>query len=333
MKKTNRKLLIPIMTLSMLFIMAMPATSLAAQPTVNLGTTSTFAVLAGSTITNTGTTTINGDVGGDVGLFPGTAFTGQDSASISGIVHIADTVAIKAKADLVTAYDDANGRTPVTRIATELGGTTLTPGVYDSADGTFQITGTLTLDAQGDPDGVFIFKTASTLITASNSNVNLINSARFCRTFWAVGSSATLGTNSNFVGHILAMTSITVNTGASVQGQLLARNGAVTLDNNTITNGICDTTPATGGTGGTANPPAVVVTPPAVVVAPPAVAVTTPAVIIATGAAIVTSPAVTTTVTGGQLPNTSSPLYELLLVGAALILVGSVGWSNRKRVK
>ncbi len=332
MKIFNRKLLVPsIVTLSLFVMMAMPGTSIAAQPTVNLGTTSTFAVLAGSTITNTGTTTINGDVGGDVGLFPGTVFTGQDSASISGTVHLADTVAIEAKNDLVTAYDDANGRTPVTRIPTELGGTILTPGVYDSADGTFQITGTLTLDAQGDPDGVFIFKIASTLITASSSNVNLINSARFCRTFWAVGSSATLGTNSNFVGHILAMTSITANTGASVQGQLLARNGAVTLDNNTITNGICDATPATGGT---TNPPAVVVTPQAVVIATgAAVVVTPPAVAIATGAAIVTSPAVTATITGGQLPNTSSPLYELLLIGAAFILVGSVGWSNRKRAK
>jgi len=331
MKIFNGKRLIPsIMTLSLFFVMAMSGTSIAAQPTVNLGTTSTFAVLAGSTITNTGTTTINGDVGGDVGLFPGTVFTGQDSASISGTVHLADTVAIEAKNDLVTAYDDANGRTPVTRIPTELGGTILTPGVYDSADGTFQITGTLTLDAQGDPDGVFIFKTASTLITASSSNVNLINSARFCRTFWAVGSSATLGTNSNFVGHILAMTSITANTGALIQGQLLARNGAVTLDNNTITNGICDVIPATGGT---ANPPAVVVTPPAVGISTGAAIVTPPAVGIATGAAILTSPAVTATVTGGQLPDTSSPLYELLLIGAAFILVGSVGWSIRKRAK
>ena len=178
-----------------------------------------------------------------LGISPGTVFTGKESVTVSGSVHLADAVAAKAKDDLVTAYNDAVGRLPVTRIPTELGGTTLTPGVYDSADGTFQITGKLTLDAQGDPNGVFVFKAASTLITASNSNVNLINSARFCRTFWSVGSSATLGTNSNFVGHILAMTSITANTGATVQGQLLARNGAVTLDNNTITNGICETAP------------------------------------------------------------------------------------------
>ena len=232
-----------LLTLLLVAAMAAPATSMAAQPTVNLGTTSTFAVLAGTTITNTGPTTISGDAGGDVGVSPGTAFTGQADVTLSGAVHLNDAVAIKAQTDLVTAYDDAAGRTPVTTIPTELGGTTLKPGVYDSASGTFQITGTLTLDAEGDPDGVFIFKTASTLITASGSNVNLINGARFCRVFWKVGSSATLGTNSRFVGHIFALTSIAAQTGATVQGQLLARNGAVTLDTNTITNGTCEAIP------------------------------------------------------------------------------------------
>jgi len=230
------------LALSLVVMMVAPTMTMAAQPTVNLGTTSDFAILAGSTITNTGTTTINGSVGGNVGLYPGTAFTGETEVTVIGAVHLADTVAIAAKDDLVVAYNDAASRLPVTRIPTELGGTTLTPGTYDSADGTFQITGTLTLDAKGDPDGVFVFKTASTLITAADSKVSLINSARFCRTFWQVGSSATLGTNSKFVGHIFAMISITANTGAAVQGQLLARNGAVTLDSNTITNGICETT-------------------------------------------------------------------------------------------
>ena len=228
-----------LLALVFVFVMTAPATSLAAQPTVGLGTTSSFAVLAGSTITNTGPTTINGDAGGDVGLYPGTSFTGQADVTLSGTVHLADSAASVAKDDLVTAYNDAAGRTPVTTIPTELGGQTLTPGIYDSSDGTFHITGTLTLNAEGDPNGVFIFKTASTLITASGSNINLINSARYCRTFWQVGSSATLGTNSHFVGHIFALTSITANTGATVQGQLLARNGAVTLDTNTITNGLC----------------------------------------------------------------------------------------------
>lgn len=223
--------------------MAAPPMSMAAQPPVNLGTTSTFAILAGSEITNTGMTIISGSAGGDVGLSPGTAFTGQANVTTSGSVHIANAIAIEAKEDLITAYNDAAGRTPVTRISTELGGTTLTPGTYDSADGTFQITGTLTLDAQGDPDGVFVFKTASSLITASDSHVNLINGAQSCNIFWKVGSSATLGTNSHFVGHIFALASITANNGATVQGQLLARNGAVTLDNNVIINESCDVDP------------------------------------------------------------------------------------------
>src|SRR5450756_844507 len=156
-----------------------PVVTEVAQPTVNLGTTSSFAVLAGSTITNTGPTTITGDVG----LSPGSAFTGQASVTLHGAVHVADAVAIQAKKDLVTAYNDAAGRTPVATIGTELGGHTLIPGVYDSASGTFEITGTLTLDAQGNPDGVFIFQMESTLVTAPFSNVALLNGARFCRIF------------------------------------------------------------------------------------------------------------------------------------------------------
>jgi LPXTG-motif cell wall-anchored protein len=230
-------LLLTLLLVVMMTVSTIPSVSIAAQPTVNLGTTKSFAVLAGSEITNTGSTTINGDVG----LHPGTAFTGQDEATISGEVHLADDVAEQAKADLVIAYNDAAGRLPVTTIPTELGGTTLTPGIYDSANGTFQITGTLTLDAEGDPEGVFVFKTASTLITASGSNVSLINDAHFCRIFWQVGSSATLGTGSEFVGHILALQSITAETGATVRGQLLARNGAVTLDGNNINNEVCAT--------------------------------------------------------------------------------------------
>ena len=228
-----------LLALALVALMAVPALSMAAQPTVNLGTTASFAVLAGTTITNTGSTTVTGDIG----LSPGTAFTGQASVTVNGAVHLTDAVASQAQADLVTAYNDAAGRTPVTSIPTELGGTTLKPGVYASAAGTFQITGTLTLNAQGDPNAVFIFQMGSTLTTASGSSVNLINGARFCRVFWQVGSSATLRTNSQFVGHIFALTSIAAQTGATVQGQLLARNGAVTLDTNTITNGICATSP------------------------------------------------------------------------------------------
>lgn len=226
-------------------MLALPSTGMAAEPTVNLGTTSHFAVLAGSTITNTGPTTINGSAGGDVGLYPGTAFTGQAYVTMSGVKHLADPAALVAKNDLVAAYDDAAGRTQVSRIPTELGGTTVRPGVYDSADGTFQVTGTLTLDAQGDPNAVFIFKAASTVITASYSDVVLISGAQSGRVFWKVGSSATLGTNSHIVGSLLALASITANTGATVQGRLFARNGAVTLDTNTITNELAATSVAT----------------------------------------------------------------------------------------
>lgn len=236
MKNQHGRKIMPILAALLLAgVMAMPTSTLAAQAPVLLGTTESFAVLAGETITNTGPTTITGDVG----LYPGTAITGSASITLDGTYHTTDPVAQIAKDDLVIAYNDAAGRLPVTRIATQLGGQVLTPGVYDSATGTFNLTGTLTLNAGGDPDGVFIFLTQSTLITASNSVVSLVNGARFCRVFWKVGSSATLGTGSTFIGHIFALTSITANTGAMIQGQLLARNGAVTLDTNTIINGFC----------------------------------------------------------------------------------------------
>jgi hypothetical protein len=227
--------LIPLLlTLLLVGMMSTPIRVMAAQPTVNLGTTSSFAVLAGTTITNTGPTTISGSLpegGGNVGMYPGSAITDLAQITMTGwTAHINDPTTIQATADLVTAYDDAAGRTPFTTIGRELGGQTLKPGYYHSDTG-FLITGTLTLDAQGDPDGVFVFQTgSSTLITASGSNVVLTGSARYCRVFWQVGSSATLGTNSHFVGHIFALTSIAAQTGATVQGQLLARNGAVTLD-------------------------------------------------------------------------------------------------------
>ncbi len=146
----------------------------------------------------------------------------------------------------MTAYDDASGRTPVTTIATELGNQTLTHGVYDSAAGTFGMTGTLILDAENDPNAVWIFRAASTLITGVGSNVSLMNGANPCNVFWVVGSSATLGVNSTFSGTIMSLTSITLNTGATLNGRALARNGAVTLDSNTISNS-CTTVPPTGG--------------------------------------------------------------------------------------
>lgn len=233
MNTTSRIRSIPLVAMMVLALVAVPTTALAAEPTVNLGTTAGFAILAGSTITNTGPTTITGDVG----LSPGSAFV-DTGVTLIGARHIADAVAVQAKNDLVTAYDDAAGRPVSSAVPVDLGGLTLTAGVYNSG-GVTSITGTLTLDAQGDPDAVFIFQSSATLITASDSHVELINGARFCRVFWVVPSSATLGTDSVFAGHIFALTDIHVQTGAEVEGQLLARTGEVTLDTNVITNEIC----------------------------------------------------------------------------------------------
>jgi len=210
----------------------------AALASVNLGTASSYAVLAGSGITVAGavnTTTINGDIG----TFPTPSITGLGNVVLSGVNHAGDAVTQNAKNDLVTAYNAAAGRTPVTSIISDtLGSLFLTTGVYGG--GALDLTGTLTLDAQGDPNAVWIFQAASTLITASSSKVSLINGGQACHVFWQIGSSATLGTDTDFIGNILALTSITLNNGATVDGRLLAQNGAVTLDNNTITVSICN---------------------------------------------------------------------------------------------
>ncbi|MFC4589165.1 ice-binding family protein [Sphaerisporangium corydalis] len=220
-------------------IVATPNTASAATAPVALGTAANFAVLAGTTVTNTGPTAVTGDLG----VSPGSAVTGFPPGVVTGTIHAADATAAQAQTDLTAAYTDAASRTPATTVPTQLGGTTLTPGVYNSAAGTFQITGNLTLDAQGDPNAVFIFQTASTLVTASASTVTLAGGAQACNVFWQVGSSATLGTGSTFAGNILALTSITVTTGVTVNGRTLARNGAVTLDTDTIARTICPIPP------------------------------------------------------------------------------------------
>ena len=214
--------------LAALLAVTLAGTALAAAA-VDLGTAKSFAVLAGTTITNTGTTTITGDVG----LHPGDAVTGFTTVTLDGAQHLGDAVALDAKNALVTAYNDAAGATPVTNVPVELGGTTLKPGVY--ASDTLGLTGTLTLDGEG----LYIFQAASTLITASDSSVALINGASACNVYWQVGSSATLGTNTSFKGTIMALTSIALNTGATLQGRALARNGAVTMDHNTIDSSAC----------------------------------------------------------------------------------------------
>ena len=188
-----------------------------------------FSILAGSTVTNTGSTVITGDAG----VSPGSAVTGFPPGLTSGMIHRADGAASQAQATLTAAYNDAAGRSGGITESGDLTGKTLTSGVYKSTS-SLALTGDLTLDAQGNPNAVFIFQVASTLTTGSGSHVLLTNGASACNVFWQIGSSATLGTSSVFKGNILAQTSITLTTGADVQGRVLARSGAVTLDSNTL---------------------------------------------------------------------------------------------------
>ena len=203
-----------------------------AQVAPPLGAAQTFAVLGGSTVTNTGTTTVTGDLG----LSPGTAVTGfPPGVVVSGTIHAADTSAQNAQIALTTVYNSLVAQGCTQDLSGQnLGGMILTPGVYCFAAAA-QLTGTLTLNAQGNPNAVFIFKIGSTLTTASASTVLLINNASACNVFFQITSSATLGTSSHLEGSLIVLTSITLTTGASVNGHALARNGAVTLDTNSVT--------------------------------------------------------------------------------------------------
>lgn len=217
-------------------MIAVVSTAAAAPSKVGLGTADSFGILAGSGITNTGPTTVTGDIG----TFATTSITGLTSLTVSGTNHAGDGVTQDAKSDLTTAYTTAAGQGPATAVSADLVGLTLDPGVYNSASA-IGLSGVLTLDAAGDPNAVWVFQAGSTLITASGSRVAMLNGAQACNVYWQVGSSATLGTNSTFRGTILALTSISLQTGATIDGRVLARNGAVTLDTNTITRSPCTT--------------------------------------------------------------------------------------------
>jgi uncharacterized protein with beta-barrel porin domain len=233
--------------------MLAPASSVHAQAP-SLGTAASFAVLGGSTVTNTGPTVIGGTAvnPGNVGVSPGSAVTGFPPGILTGpgaTFHVGDALAIQAQIDLTTAYNTLASRpTTVNLTGQNLGGLTLTPGVY-SFSSAAQLTGGLTLNGLGNPNSVFIFNIGSSLTTSSASVVSLINGAQGGNVFWRVGSSATLGTTSSFTGDILANTSITLNTGATITcGAALASHGAVTLDTNTIA--LCNLMAAAGGGGG-----------------------------------------------------------------------------------
>jgi len=227
-------LLLPAIVLAIALTGSAEAGTATAPP---LGTAQSFVVLAGAGVTDTGPTTLNGDLG----TYPTTTISGTGSVTDNGTNHGGDAVTQGAKSDLVTAFTTAAGEGPTSPIVADLAGQTLTPGIYNSAS-SMGLSGALTLDAGGHPDAVFLFQMGSTLTTASASQITLIGGAQPCNVFWQVGSSATLGTGSSFVGTIMALTDITVTHGVTVQGRALAQTGAVTLDTDTITSPACDLT-------------------------------------------------------------------------------------------
>jgi uncharacterized repeat protein (TIGR01451 family) len=370
----------------------LPGVCLAAQAPLDLGTATSFGVLAGSSIVNSGTTNISGDAGGDVGVFPGNVFTGEAGVTFSGAKHLGDETASTAATDLVTAFDEGSALTP-TEIPINLGGQTLTPGVYKSADGSFEVTGgALTLDAGDDPDAVFIFQTDSTFETAPDSFINLLNGARFSHVFWVVGTTATLGRGSTLEGRVLAKDSITVGAGATVDGQLLSEDGDIMMDTATINNGLATPPPPGIGLEMTADPSSLStagsVTYTYSVTNSGAIPLTNVTVtddkvsnvtldsgddnsdsklqpsetwvykgtlnltatttntgtakgsadtseVVATASLTVdvTTSEATTTATGGTLPDTDTPWYDILVGGMALAVVGAMGyWTTTRRV-
>lgn len=278
-----------------------------ARGAVPLGTATSFAVLANTTITNTGATTINGDVG----LYPGTSVTGFGTVTRSGALHVGNAVAQQALIDAGVAYNDLQSRTPCTDLTGQVLGQTvgtaadpLLPGVYCFASSA-QLTGDLYLSGGGE----YIFRIGSTLTTASGSRVVLQSGAEACNIYWAVGSSATLGTNSHIAGTIIANVSITANTGAVVDGRLFALTGAVTLDSNTI--GATGCLPASTTTTAPATTTSTVPSPTTTTTAPPATTTTTAATTTTTqppGTTTTTqAPGTTTTTQGPGTTTTQAP--------------------------
>ena len=242
--RAGRKTLTGLLLLASMSTLLFASSALGAAATVGLGTGASFSVLGGSTVTNTGPTTMFGDLG----LSPGSSVTG--APHVLGQTHVDDAVAIGAKNALTTAYDNAASRPSNGSAGTDLAGQTFLPGVRTASSSLLLSSGSVTLNAQGDPNAVFIFQIGSTLITGSSTTVLLVNGAQACNVFWQVGSSATLGTGTRFVGTVMALATITANTAATIHGRLLARTGAVNLDTNTITTSNCASS-ASGSGGGT----------------------------------------------------------------------------------
>jgi hypothetical protein len=295
MNTIKRPMIALSIVVSALVLGAWPMAALAAtQP--RLGTAANFAVLAGSAITNTGPTVISGGVG----LFPGTAISGFPPG-VASTRHQTDAVARGAKDALVTAYNDlASWRSTRSLTGQDLGGKTLTPGVYTFSSSA-QLTGTLTLSG----NGIFIFRTGSSLTTASNSHVLVTNGANGCGVYWKIGSSATLGSGTQFKGTIVALTSITMVTGATIlPGRALARNGAVTLDSNRIQMpaGGCSATGTTSSAGTTGT------------------------------TSTATSGTATLAQTGGGIPQGSSSWWALLLLAGVASCLGGLSIVRKSAV-
>jgi hypothetical protein len=191
---------------------------------VSIGAAAPFAVLAGSNVTNTDLTRVIGDLG----VSPGSTVTGFPPGTINGTTHAGDSTAANAKADVVTAYNNLTAMTPNATLPAELGNTTRTPGVYDSTTGNFQINGTLTLDAQANPDAIFVFK-AATLTAAMSSTITLTGGAQANNLYWVISDSATLNTFTTFRGDLIAANAINVNTRANPIGRLFTLNNAITI--------------------------------------------------------------------------------------------------------
>jgi hypothetical protein len=221
------------LVLACLSTMLFAGGALAATAPVGLGVAESFSVLAGSTVTNTGPTTMSGSLG----LSPGSSVTG--APQVFGQTHVDDAVAIEAKNSLTTAFNSAASRPSNGSAGTDLAGQVFLPGVRTASSSLLLSSGSVTLDAQGNPNAVFIFQIGTTLTTASNTSVSLVNGAQACNVFWEVGSSATLGTGTRFVGTLMASATITAGTAATIQGRLLAQTGAVNLETNTITTSSC----------------------------------------------------------------------------------------------
>lgn len=218
-----------------------PASAASYQDDVGLGTVDAYSVLAGSAVTNTGPTVLSGGLG----VSPGSAITGFPPGVAGGAIHAADAEAASAQASLTTAYLDAQGRTPTgSSLGLAVAGGTFLAGVYN-ASSDLDVSGAVTLDGEGDPNAVFVFQVGGSMTTASSTSVVLTGNAQACNVFWQVGASATLGTSTSFAGTVMALTSISVTTGTTVAGRALARNGAVTLDDNVFTSPGCVSTATT----------------------------------------------------------------------------------------